>query len=73
MKTVAKLIKELEQYPPDAYVAAYSAEATGIVIYPVTFGTYHLWDQRSNKADESIGFIDLYYDDMEEKRPRNEE
>jgi len=71
MKTVSKLIKELEQYPQDAYVAAYSAEATGIVVYPTTFGSYHLWDLKSSETDESIGFIDLYYDSMIEKRPIN--
>ena len=69
MKTVAQLIEELSKFPPDAYAAAYSAEATGIVIYPTTFATYGLWDIRSNEADESIGFIDLYYDNHKEKRP----
>lgn len=69
MKTVAELIEELKQFPPDAYAAAYSAEATGIVIYPPTFATYSLWDRRSSEADDGIGFIDLYYSRMEHKRP----
>jgi hypothetical protein len=64
MKKVSDLIEDLKKFPPDAYAAAYSAEATGIVIYPETFGIYDFWnDPRAEKADESVGFIDLYYYD----------
>jgi hypothetical protein len=72
MKTVADLIKELQQYPPDAYAAAYSAEETGIVIYPATFASYSMWDFKSNEADKSSGFIELCYDDLKEKRPKGD-
>lgn len=72
MKTVAELIDELKKYPSDAYAAAYSAEATGIVIYPTTFATYGLLDTRSTEADESVGFIDLYFSYDNDKRPKND-
>lgn len=69
MKTVAQLIKELESFPHDAYVASYSKEDTGIVVYPASFASYGLWDRRSSDTDEPLGFVQLYYDNMLEKRP----
>lgn len=63
MKTVEQLIRELEAYPQDALAAAYSAEWTGIVIYKPEHGTFSIMDHKSDEADESIGYIDLYYDD----------
>jgi len=73
MKTVAELIEDLKKFPPDAFAAAYSAEATGIIIYPTSFGTYGIWDRRSNDADQPIGFIELYYSNCPERRPMEDD
>lgn len=52
MKTVRQLIEELKKQNPDDFAAAYSAEDTGIVIYPSTMKQDQAdFDEMTDKDD----------------------
>ena len=75
MKTVGELIEELQKFPKNDFAAAYSAEETGIVIYPSTreqdesdfdktmnnaeFLTEEEVDEALRKVDDGTSFIGL--------------